>query len=477
MTKSRRIYLLSPKELSPETIAVSFAKTSRSPLSFDTIAAELNDDKSAQFHEKWVVGYGHASVAEHAVLHLALENVSRLAIETIENNRLASYTEKSTRYQQWDQDAFYIPEEIIGHEVESDYIKTCQLLFRTYEKCIPGVMNWLQAKNPIQPSETEKAYHRWIHPAAVDICRFLLPASSLANVGMTINARALEYAICKMLSSPLQEVQAIGEKLREVSRLETPTLIKYAACNEYLVSIRGKMRIYSKSLSYQPSETQTKLISWDKEGENKVLAAVLLRFSDSASFQTCLDYVNQLTDQQRETLVEDLMEKRGQFDQPLREFEYAQMTFDSVMDQGAYFEFKRHRMMTQTAQNLTSELGYAIPKGITESGSGGEYGKAMREAARVYKRIFGWNPEAASYIIPNGYNRRVVFTLNLRQAYNLIRLRTASNAHFSIQRVACQMAENIKRIYPLLGRYLDLPSGFSWQKIETDHFSKLQIIN
>ena len=473
MTKSRRIYLLSPKQLSPETIAVSFAKTSRSPLSFDAIAAELNDDQSAQFHEKWVVGYGHASVAEHAVLHLALENVSRLAIETIENNRLASYTEKSTRYQQWDQDAFYVPEEIVDHTDENDYINTCQLLFRTYEKCIPSVMNWLQARNPIKPGETEKAYQRRMHPAAVDICRFLLPASSLANVGVTINARVLEHAICKMLSSPLQEVQAIGEKLRDVSQLETPTLIKYAACNEYLVSIRKKMRTYSKSLSYQPSETQIKLISWDKDGENKVLAAILLRFSNTAGFQTCLDYVIQLTDQQRETLVDNLMEKRGQFDQPLREFEFAQMTFDSVMDQGAYFEFKRHRMMTQTSQSLTSELGYALPKGITESGSGEEYDKAMQEAARVFKKISDWNPEAASYIIPNGYNRRVAFTLNLRQAYNLIRLRAASNAHFSIRRVAFQMAEEIKRIYPLLGRYLDLPSDMGWQKIEADYFSKL----
>jgi thymidylate synthase ThyX len=55
------------------------------------------------------------SVAEHAVLHLALENVSRLAIETIEANRLASYTEKSTRYQLWDEDAFYLPDELAGH--------------------------------------------------------------------------------------------------------------------------------------------------------------------------------------------------------------------------------------------------------------------------------------------------------------------------------------------------------------------------
>ena len=73
----REIYLLSPRALSPETIAVAFAKTSRSPESFRAIAAELSDEKSAQFHEKWVVGYGHASVAEHAVLHIAFENVSR----------------------------------------------------------------------------------------------------------------------------------------------------------------------------------------------------------------------------------------------------------------------------------------------------------------------------------------------------------------------------------------------------------------
>src|SRR5512136_2757260 len=104
--RPRDIYLLNPKELSPEVIAVAFAKTSRSPESFREIAAGLTDEKSAEFHERWVVGYGHASVAEHAVLHIAFENISRLAIESIEGNRLASYTEKSTRYQKWELDNF-----------------------------------------------------------------------------------------------------------------------------------------------------------------------------------------------------------------------------------------------------------------------------------------------------------------------------------------------------------------------------------
>src|SRR5574341_1772326 len=124
----RQIYLLSPKELSPETIAVAFAKTSRSPESFREIAAGLSDEKSAQFHEKWVVGYGHASVAEHAILHIAFENVSRLAIECIESNRLGSYTEKSTRYQKWAPDDFFVPPELDGREsLRDEYLGVCQI--------------------------------------------------------------------------------------------------------------------------------------------------------------------------------------------------------------------------------------------------------------------------------------------------------------------------------------------------------------
>ncbi len=45
MAPDREIYLLNPRDLSPEIIAVSFAKTSRSPLSFREIAAELSAEK------------------------------------------------------------------------------------------------------------------------------------------------------------------------------------------------------------------------------------------------------------------------------------------------------------------------------------------------------------------------------------------------------------------------------------------------
>src|SRR5512143_520945 len=178
----RQVYLLSPRELSPESIAVAFAKTSRSPESFREIAASLTDEASAKFHERWVVGYGHASVAEHAVLHVAIENVSRVAMEAIESNRLASYTEKSTRYQRWDPEAFHIPAELEGHPLREQFIATCRSLFEAYAGSLEPVRGLVQASSPRRENESEEAWDRRIRSQYVDACRFFLPAAALANV-------------------------------------------------------------------------------------------------------------------------------------------------------------------------------------------------------------------------------------------------------------------------------------------------------
>src|SRR5574339_72963 len=213
----RDIYLLSPRALSPETIAVAFAKTSRSPESFRDIAAELSDEQSAKFHEKWVVGYGHASVAEHAVLHIAFENVSRLAIESIEGNRLASYTEKSTRYQKWGPDDFFIPSELDEHPLRDEFVDTIRRLFKAYAESLEPVRRLILERFPRRENESEEAWDRRIRSKYVDVCRFLLPAAALANVGMTTNARVLENAIRKMLSHPLAEVREMGSGVKEVA--------------------------------------------------------------------------------------------------------------------------------------------------------------------------------------------------------------------------------------------------------------------
>ena len=142
------------------------------------------------------------------------------------------------------------------------------------------------------------------------------------------------------------------------------------------------------------------------------------------------------------------------------------------MDQGAYAEFKRHRMMTQTPQRLSTRLGYATPLLVTESGFGAEYEAAMESAARMYEKLHEFDPNVAQYIVPNGFNRRVLAQFNLREAFAFCQLRSASNAHFSIRRVAQRMYEEMARVHPLLTKYMKLHDE-TWQGVEENYFSQV----
>lgn len=475
----REIYLLSPRALSPETIAVAFAKTSRSPESFRAIAAELSDEKSAQFHEKWVVGYGHASVAEHAVLHIAFENVSRIAIESIESNRLASYTEKSTRYQRWGQDDFTIPPELDSHPLRAEFVDTIRFLFRTYADSLDPVRTLIFDRFPRRENEKDEAWDRRIRSKYVDVCRFILPAAALANVGMTANARVIENTIRKMLSHELAEVREIGERVKEVSKAETPTLVKYADTVPYLTETISELSNRKSStpalapgasVENRKSDDWCSLIDYDKDGEKKVLAAALYRFGEMA-YADALNFVEGLSEGEKEKLAESLLSKLGKFDVPLRELEYSTYTFDLVMDQGAYAEFKRHRMMTQTPQRLTTRLGYATPLLIGDAGFTSAYEAAMESASKMYEKLHAFNPAVAQYVVPNGFNRRVLAQFNLREAFAFCQLRSAANAHFSIRRVAQKIYEEMARVHPLLTKYMKLHEE-TWQGVEEDFFTK-----
>lgn len=470
----RDVYLLSPKQLSPETIAVTFAKTSRSPQSFREIAAELSDEKSAEFNEKWVVGYGHSSVAEHAVLHLAVENVSRLAIENLESNRLASYTEKSTRYQKWDAHSFFIPPELKDHSLLPVYADACRALFDTYRLSLEQVRKVARQHFPGKETDSDAAWDRVNRSRYVDVCRFLLPAASLANVGITANARVIESAVRKMLSDPLAEVREIGAEIKKVTRAEAPTLVKYADRDEYLVETRRALAAAAKpapEMSELISSPWCSLVSCAEDGEDMVLAAALYRWGGT-DFAASLAYVRGLDAYARLALARELLGRLGPHDVPLRELEYATYTFDVIMDQGAYFEVKRHRMMTQTPQKLSADLGYAVPLWMVEAGMEAQYSGAMEQAAAAYRRLAEWNPDAAAYVIPNGFRRRVLLGLNLREAYHFCSLRAAENAHFSVRRVALKMAAEIFKKHPALAAYMRLPQNETWQSIEKAHFAR-----
>ena len=456
MDLSRRIYPLDPRELTEEQLAVVFAMTSRNPQPFDEIARLVSEEKAADFHERWVLNYGHASVAEHAILHMAVENISRLACDNLEDNRLASYTEKSSRYQVLGQGHYHVPRELDENPPLRDvYVKTCDSLFTAYREAVDGLLEYLRGATPQIEGERDSAYNLRLRRVATDVGRFLLPAATLTNVGMTLNARSMEHAVRKLLSSDLVEEQEIGEALKQQGRTITPTLIKYADRNEYMVLSReAQGSLAQEETAPSPlSDCRAELAHYDAQAESKLVAALLYRFS-TGSYDDVWQRVEAMSRREREEVVHQALDRLGPHDIPVRELEVVDYTFDLVMDYGAYREFKRHRMQTYIPQPPTVDLGYNVPDLILQAGLEAPFREAMQTAADGFHRVSDAAPGVGGYLATHAHLRRALCKVNLRECYHLFKLRTSPQAHFTLRRVMRQALDLAAQRHPLLFKYL-----------------------
>ena len=457
----RRIYPLSPGDLTEEQIAVTFAMTSRRPEPFDEIARQVSAERAADFHERWVVGYGHASVAEHAILHLAVENVSRLAGDALEDNRLASYTEKSSRYQVIDPGSFHVPLELEDQPaLRQHYITVCRSLFEAYAQLLDGVIAHLKTRLPQSDEERDGAYALRLRRLATDACRAILPAATLTNIGLTANARTLEHVISKLMSSPLAEEREIGAELREQGRTITPTLVKYADQNSYLAQSRD---IPPDTNDFPPAPTlnaAVRLVDYDPDASHKLAAALLYR--RGGAYADALDQSNSMSKDQRLDVISAAVCGIGPHDPAPREFELVGYTFEFTFDYGALREFRRHRMQTYLSQPLTVANGFAVPPLIRESGMEDVFSRATSHADALYHKLRAHSPAVAQYAVTHAHLQRVLSRLSLRECYHLFKLRTSRQAHESIRQPVIEAMRLAVNAQPELFRHLPLRNAPEW---------------
>jgi thymidylate synthase ThyX len=416
----------------------------------------LARQKAAEFHAKWVVGYGHASVAEHAVVHLALEDVSIVASKLVEDARLASFTEKSTRYVQFDREKFYREPRVMASRHARRYEETCRHLLETYTRLTEPVIRAIRQDLPRADGQTERGYEAACRAQACDILRYLLPAATLTNIGMTANGRVLEHLIRKLLSHPLAEARVLGAAVKEEARQIIPTLLKYADANAYQADTVPAIRAAAGRIlagAVPDAAPGVSLVRWPEDAETQLAAAILYGAS-SHRWPQVLAAAAALAPAARAELVDEYLRRRGPHDQPLRALEHLTYTFDILVDFGAFRDIQRHRMVTQTPQESTAIHGYSTPPEIERYGLAAEYAACMARAREAFEALAADFPCEAAYVLPLAFKKRVLFTWNLREMVHFIELRSARQGHASYRRIAQQVFRELERVQPLLAKYI-----------------------
>jgi thymidylate synthase ThyX len=468
------------KNLPEEVVAVLFAYYSRSENSFrenllilmkqgDINLENINDiyeekqelssakEKAAKFHEKWVLNYGHSSIAEHADIKFAIHNISNVLTKVIEDNRLARFTEKSSRYVVFDRNNFYRPENIMNSEFKDEYLKLMSLLFDTYSSLLEPMMEFIKKRMPKSNEISDRAYDSSVKAKACDSIRYLLPAATCTSMGMSINARSAAHAIKKLLSHPLDEAKKIGKKMFEEGKKICPTLLKYADYNKFISETNKAMFAFAEEkLKNVPSlslEQPVKIVNYDSDPEDKLISSILYSYC-SKNFSDILAEVRKMKKIEKKEVLDEYLKRMGSHDYPLRALEHVYFTFEMSMDLGAFRDVQRHRMVTQSVQLNTCDHGYDTPKDIIDAGFKFKFDFAMVKAKEFFDKIKNIFPFEAQYVVPYAFRKQMLFTWNLRELECFIKLRSSEHGHESYRKIAQQCHEEIGKIFPLLAQYL-----------------------
>ncbi len=465
----RDIYTVS--NIPEEVVAVIFAYVSRSPKGFrenigNVIQEEqLGQERAAKFHEKWVLNYGHASVAEHAAVHVGIEKVSRLFSSILElSNEYMSFTEYSQRYQSPVKGDFFTPKELDQNSgLKSKYTELNNYQYDIYSELNNKLFEFLKDTVPTPEGMEERVHHRALEKIAFEDARYALNLATYTNLGMTANARAIEDSLTKLLSSRYSEVKDRAQEMKEEVRFSVPTLVKYANENEYITQTRKAIEEVTQQLIENTIQDSSKsyevnLLNWtgkdssnpEIEGIDTMIKAILFEHTVS-SYQEISRSIDDKTLDEKLDVLKKSVEKLGKFDNPINALKLVKYDVEFVLSEACWHQLLRHRKVNWIVQEPGINSGITVPPHIEKSGTEELLRKAVNESENLYNEFIDNNlADVASYVVTNAHNRRMLGNFDLWELYHLINLRMSEGAQWDIKNITNILADKISEHHPNL---------------------------
>ncbi len=472
----RRVLAIAP--MPPEKSAYALARYSRSPDAIEESIKWVHSHSSEKFWEQFYFDYGHASIADLGHVIVCFEQISELAAIRLEDESLWDGQAKSSRYQNFASNNWFLPDAIRGQETEATYLGILRGLGTVYQALHEPLSRFLAEREPRPEQMTPGAYQRAIAARAFDVTRYLLPLAARTNVGQVVSIRTLEKQISRLLSSQLPELRMIGEDLKDACQKPpvnlwgelsgqaaglgeplAPTLARYAKASPYQTEVYGDLARHAKEVLRGSGVDQPG--SWGAQEPvdllephhplDEVVTTLLYRVSQ-APYRRILAVVQDWTEKQKQDTLEVAFRQRGPHDELIKEFRSGYgFVFDILMDIGGWRDMHRHRRCQQVQQNFTTLHGFDIPPPLAEAGLEQEYREAMGFVKSDIEQLRKASQEAAMYAIPFGFRVRCLFKMDFAEAEYIAKLRSGVKGHWSYRTIAWLMKQKLAERYPILG--------------------------
>jgi thymidylate synthase ThyX len=268
--------------------------------------------------------------------------------------------------------------------------------------------------------------------------------------------------IRRLAAKESAELQELIEHIYRLAKEVAPSIILFTEASPFDARTYGELEETAESFlagtarrpKKKPSagrsgEEAVSLADATPDGDDRILAAIL-HTSSAEPYERCLRTVRWMTPAQKSDFIKTALRRQEFYDFPLREFEYAGLTFSLVVSASCFAQLKRHRMATLTCQRYDPVLGVTVPPTIEEVGAGGDFRRVIEQTEEAYALINKrTGPEVAAYVLTNAHRRRVLLQVNVRELYHISRLREDPSAQWEIREAAGAMSALARKEMPL----------------------------
>lgn len=421
-------------QITPEAEAMIQALHSRSAEGVNQHLKTLAEKGAEKFMSSFYVGYGHKSIGDCGSVTLFIEGVSMLAAKAIQDWRLYSGQESSTRYIDFSNQTFIDP---VDTKESKEVLENWR---QFYLANMEPMRQHLKQLFPRQAEEKETIYEKAINARAFDNLRGFLPAGASTNLAWHTNLRQAADKIMLLRHHPLVEVKNIGLAMEEALQEAYPSsfMHKHYEQTEQYNEFWVKKHSYFTDRSYNGVEVLKNDI------DKKFLEA-----------------------------NREVLEKRpAKTELPKYLAEAGTLQFGFMLDFGSFRDIQRHRAVVQPMPLLTIQHGFhpfylnSLPNEQIKQ-------QAIELIAKQEKAIAELNisPEDAQYYTAMGYNLPIRVTGDLSALVYLVELRATRFVHPTLQVQAVKMAEILKQTFSDQGLVLHLdadPGRFDVKRGEHD---------
>lgn len=404
--------------INPESEAMLQALHSRSTDGIDGHLRVLAEKGSEKFMSTFYVGYGHKSIGDCGAGTVFVEGISMLAAKAIQDWKLYSGQESSTRYIDFTNQPFLNPADT---SEGTDILETWRSF---YLKAVAQMKEVLAQRYPIGEGEKGTIYQKAIAARAFDTTRGFLPAGATTNIAWHGNLRQFADKLSLLRHHPLPEVQKIALTIEE-----------------------ALLEAYPNSFSNQRYEKT--------EAYNQYVMQHHYYYHD----QSCpeLKLVRNGISLERLRTYRDVLEKRPQYAElPKWLGTLGEVEFAYTLDFGSFRDIQRHRAITQRMPLLTTDIGF-------NQWYLDELSEPLREEAHTLiarqkekTDALSVTPEEKQYYVPMGYNTTNNFSGDLPAVVYMVELRATRFVHPTLRHRAADMAHMLQDTFADAGLVIHL---------------------